>query len=405
MVAPSVIRAHESSELHIKLVNPLAAKKRMCHALLFPEIKNLGYVRDYLKEYSMFGSGTSPRKVSLSEPVTASAPCRIDSGGTWDIKALALPLERIQPVTINIALTLRTRVFLNPYRPGWIKVSSKGFYRTEEAQKGEAPFDSPFGLFFAALAYFDLGGVHIHIESDFPVKSALGGSSTALVALLKAISRLYVRFGERPMTRKHILYLGYQLEDAVNKGKCGIQDQAAAVYGGVNQWVWKHSTPTIPFKRESLLDGHGRRQLSKRILVAYSGIGHNSSRINQRWINEFLSGKTRAGWEKVNTIVQDLGEAIKHKDWREAARFLREEMALRKKITPDALMPLTEDLILEAEDLGCGARFAGAGGGGAIWALGEKENIEKLKERWMSTLEPIKGGKILDCTIDSRGVK
>ena len=353
----------------------------------------------------MFGSETSYRNISFSDTVMASAPCRIDSGGTWDIKALALPLERIQPVTINIALTLRTRVVLNPYRPGWIKVSSKGFSRTEEAQTGQAPFDSPFGLFFAALAYFDLGGVHIHIESDFPVKSALGGSSTALIALLKAISQLYVRFGERPLSRKQILYLGYQLEDAVNKGKCGIQDQAAAVYGGVNRWVWKHSTPTIPFKRESLLDSHGRRQLSDRLLVAYSGIRHNSSRINRQWVNDFLSGKTRNGWEKVNAIVQDLGEAIRHQDWREAALFLRKEMALRKEITPDALMPLTEILINEAEDLGCGARFAGAGGGGAIWALGEREKIKKLKKRWASTLGPIKGGKILDCTIDSLGVK
>ena len=351
----------------------------------------------------MSGIDSPPGNVFITDPVMASAPCRIDSGGTWDIKTLALPLERIRPVTINMALTLRTRVVLNPYRSGWLKVSSKGFSHSEEAQEGQVPFDSPFGLFFAALTYFDLKGVHLHIESDFPVKSALGGSSTALVALLKAISQLYVRFGKRPLTPKHILYLGYQLEDAVNKGKCGIQDQAAAVYGGVNRWVWKYSTPTTPFKRESLLNSDGRRQLSERILVAYSGLGHNSSRINQKWVNDFRSGKTRAGWEKVNAMVQDLGDAIRKKDWNEAARCLRKEMALRREITPDALIPLTEDLILMAEELGCGARFAGAGGGGAIWALGEKEKIMKLRKRWVSILAPIKGGKVLDCTIDGRG--
>lgn len=334
----------------------------------------------------------------------ASAPCRIDSGGTWDIKALALPLERIQPVTVNMALTLRTRVVLKTYRSGWIKISSKGFSRIEEAQAGKVPFDSPFGVFFAALTYFDLSGLHVHIESDFPVKSALGGSSTALVALLRAISKLTVRSGKRTLTPKHILYLGYQLEDAVNKEKCGIQDQGAAVYGGVNRWVWKYSTPSFPFKRESLLNSDGQRQLSERVLVAYSGRGHNSSRINKRWVNDFRSGKTRAGWEKVNAIVQELGEAIRFKDWREAARCVREEMALRREITPDALIPLTEDLITAAEGLGCGARFAGAGGGGAIWALGERAKIKKLKKRWVSILAPTKGGRILDCAIDGRGV-
>jgi D-glycero-alpha-D-manno-heptose-7-phosphate kinase len=352
----------------------------------------------------MQGIDTFYDNISISDPVMASAPCRIDSGGTWDMKALALPVERIQPVTINMALTLRTRVVLNPYRLGRIKISSKGFSHIEEAQKGEVPFDSPFGLFFAAVTYFNLSGLHIHIESDFPVKSALGGSSTALVALIKAISKHRVSIGERPLAPMHILYLAYQLEDAVSKGKCGIQDQAAAVYGGVNRWTWKYSKPTFPFTRESLLTRAGQSQLSERILVAYSGRGHNSSRINQKWVNGFFSGKTRAGWEKVNAIVQDLGEALRLGNWAKAARCVKKEMALRREITPDALIPLTDDLIREAEGVGCGARFAGAGGGGAIWALGPVKKIKKLRKRWTSILAPTKGGKVLDCAIDSRGV-
>ena len=82
-------------------------------------------------------------------PIKTSAPCRIDSGGTWDIKAFALPLEHIRPLTINIALDLRTTVKLLPYKRGWVKISSDNFESSESYQASSAPFNSQFGIFFA----------------------------------------------------------------------------------------------------------------------------------------------------------------------------------------------------------------------------------------------------------------
>ena len=40
----------------------------------------------------------SVQRVLKDQEVEASAPCRIDMGGTWDIKSLALPLQRVEPV-------------------------------------------------------------------------------------------------------------------------------------------------------------------------------------------------------------------------------------------------------------------------------------------------------------------
>ena len=207
------------------------------------------------------------------------------------------------------------------------------------------------------------------------------------------------------MTRKEILHLGYHLEDAVSPGKCGIQDQAAAVYGGVNQWIWRYESPRSLFRRQRLLDRVGQRELSEHVLLAYSGRSHVSSRMNQAWIKDFLSGKTRAGWVKVNDIVKGLGPTIQSKAWKDSARLLREEMAVRREITPDALIPITERLIRQAEELGCGARFTGAGAGGSVWALGERERIGTLREIWRETLAPVKGAGILACEVDPHGVR
>jgi D-glycero-alpha-D-manno-heptose-7-phosphate kinase len=150
---------------------------------------------------------------------------------------------------------------------------------------------------------------------------------------------------------------------------------------------------------------NGQRELSKRILVAFSGKSHASLRINRTWINGFLSGVTRSGWVKVNEVVNSLSSAIKAKEWDKAARLLKKEMAIRREITPDALIPLTEELVDRAENAGCGARFAGAGGGGTVWALGEMDRIRDLRKIWEGILTPIRGGRVLDCAIDPRGMR
>jgi D-glycero-alpha-D-manno-heptose-7-phosphate kinase len=348
---------------------------------------------------------SSAGKILKNRRVKASAPCRVDSGGTWDIRSMALPMQAIEPVTLNIALSLRTRVDLLPYEDRMVKVSSEGFPDTGPHDFNTLPFDSSFGLFYAAISYFGFHGLEVRITSDSPSKAALGGSSTALVALVKALSKLAVLAGKPSLQQKDILHLAYHLEDSTSSGKCGIQDQAAAVVGGVNLWRWQFGDRRMPYERRALLDRKGQEELSDRLLVAFSGKSHVSTRINQGWLDGFLSGKTRAGWIEANGIVRRLAQALADRKWDQAASLLREEMAVRRDITPDALIPVTTKLIQQAEQAGCGARFTGAGAGGSVWALGEKIRIQDLKSIWKLRLAPIRGAGILDCTVDPRGVR
>ena len=108
---------------------------------------------------------------------------------------------------------------------------------------------------------------------------------------------------------------------------------------------------------------------------------------------------------EVNGVVDLLADALEKEVWDEVAELLKEEMAIRRKITPDALIPITEELISQAENIGCGARFAGAGGGGSLWALGEKDRIRDVRRMWDKTLAPVRGGRVLECAVDSNGVR
>lgn len=337
-------------------------------------------------------------------PVTASAPCRIDAGGTWDIKALALPLEGLKPTTVNLALNLRTYASLGPYRAGWIRVSSDDFDAVEAYPHDRVPFNSQFGLIFAIVSFFGFHGIEIVIRSKAPVRAGLGGSSTAAVAAVKACSVASSMLKQRDLEEADILLLAFHLEDAVNMGMCGLQDQGAAVFGGVNRWAWNYSRKGEPFEREPLLDVKGQGELSRRILVAYSGITHVSARINRLWIEQFLRGETRPQWVELNSIVSRFAQHIRQQEWSKGARELRNEVAMRREITPQAFTPTTSRLIQESERLGCGARFAGAGGGGTVWALGEIDDIQSLRERWARILRQTKKGRILECAVDPVGV-
>jgi len=338
-------------------------------------------------------------------PIKTSAPCRIDSGGTWDIKALALPLEGVDPVTVNLAINLRTYVTLLPYKSGWVRISSDNFDTQEAYPLDKAPFNSQFGLFFAIASFFRVHGLEIEIRSTSPVNAGLGGSSTAAVATMKAFSVVKRLLSENEIEKEDILHLAYHLEDAVNGGMCGLQDQGAAVFGGVNKWSWNYSKRERPFKRESILDENGQKEISKRILVAYSGRRHLSARINKLWIEKFLRGETRSGWIEVNKIVNRFALHIKERRWNKAAQELINEVAIRKKLTPEAFTPIITRLIEESEKAGCGARFTGAGGGGTVWALGEIDTIQRLREIWTHILKGTKKGGILECNVDPTGVR
>ena len=347
----------------------------------------------------------SVKKFLQNENISASAPCRIDAGGTWDIKAMALSFERYQPATFNIALNMRTKVSLLPFRDGMVRITSEGFPDGISLNSRNIIFSGPFSIFFAAVNFFGFSGLEVKINSESPVKSALGGSSTALVALIKALAKLNESIGNRRrFSKKDILNLGYHLEDGISGGNCGMQDQAAAAYGGVNGWFWNYSSRAMMAKREKLLDKDGMKQLSKRILVAYSGKCHVSAATNRKWLNNFLEGKTRKGWLEANTVVRELIESVKSRKWLESVSLIKEEMKLRRRITPDALIPETSKLIKDAEKKGCGARFAGAGAGGSVWALGEPEDINRLKNKWEMDLAKINGAYILQCAVDPNGV-
>jgi D-glycero-alpha-D-manno-heptose-7-phosphate kinase len=331
--------------------------------------------------------------------IITSAPCRIDAGGTLDIPLFYYTLRHLKPCTFNIALDMRTRVCLNPYSSGQVKITSKGF--TEACFPAEnLPFDHPLGLMFAIVSYYRVSGLHIRIESSSPPRSALGGSSTAAVALISALTHLI----NQPVSQNQMASLAYQLESNVARVSCGIQDQLAAIFGGVNAWHFEASPSEKPFVQETLILPNEYPSLEQHILIAYCGEPHESKDINGQWVEQFLTGTTRKKWEQIVLQTQAFNNALIHNDWPRAVAALRSEVDIRMQMTPDVFDKTGLELRQAAIDNHCAARFTGAGGGGCIWAIGETKKIDILRDVWLNILNQYPDASLLQNKIADCGV-
>jgi D-glycero-alpha-D-manno-heptose-7-phosphate kinase len=346
------------------------------------------------------------QKVLESAPVTASAPCRVDMGGTLDIRTFSCPLRHLGPCTVNIALDLRTTVRIAAYRRGRVRASSRGFQDAEFAA-GEAPFRHPLGLMFAVAAFFKAEGVHIAIDSASPPRSALGGSSVAAVALVGA----FMQAGRRPADRptacagRSVALVAHAIEEGIAGVPCGFQDQLAAVFGGVNAWHWLAPPEAAVFRRETLIARRGLRGLERHLLAAYVGVPHASVDINGRWVRQFVSGRLRQEWSDVVACTRSFAEALRRRDYAAAGAAMNREMDLRRRMTPAVLDGIGRRLVAAARRCGCGARITGAGGGGCLWAIGPVDAIERLKPVWQDILSARRQAHLLEARVAAEGFR
>lgn len=343
------------------------------------------------------------RKILESAPIEASAPCRIDMGGTLDIKTFHLPLRRLNPCTVNAAINLRTRVRIHPGVPGQVRVSSAGF-ESVSFPEDAAPYNHPLGLMFAIAAVFGVSGIHIDINSASPPRSALGGSSAAAIALVAALSRLLEKAGEKPLARKQVVLLAHAIEESVAGVPCGFQDQLAAAYGGINAWYWGNAMNAGGFQRKVLVAKPFHHDFSRHMLLAYCGIPHASRLINRIWVDRFIEGATRKEWESIVDHTHRFCQALRDRQYQRAANFMNLETAVRRQMTPDVLDDMGIKLIEAARKQDCGGRFTGAGGGGCIWAIGETGAIDSLRKDWEKILAQKSEARLLDVRIDPDGL-
>ncbi len=331
--------------------------------------------------------------------VHSSAPTRLPCGGSTDHRLAGLVCRSWLPATVNIAIDLRAKITLRPYDAGRVFVDMEGV-GTKELVPPQLPLKGPFALVSALVCHFGVHGVHIEIRTDFPYQSGLGGSGAVSVALIGALH--FALNGECPLEENYpsIVQLAHNIEDSLF-GNTGMQDQAAALFGGVNLWEWEYSD-VLRFSRREILSDPSH--LEDHILLAYPGRPHPQSRKGSRILDSFKENGALATFASISELARQFAGHLETGDLRSAGAAVTAEYHLRSTLIRVAR---TKDLNLieAAGDSNCGVGVTGHGGGGCIWAIGDKEDIDGLRAKWSSAFDERKEGGLLPMKITVEGLK
>jgi D-glycero-alpha-D-manno-heptose-7-phosphate kinase len=337
--------------------------------------------------------------------IIASSPCRIDpAGGTWDLKLFSLPYYLFSPSTVTFSIDLRLYVYLRPFMKGWIRVVEGN--KKEKFRFSEMDFTSQFGLIYPLIAYFGFNGLEIEIKSTFPKYSGLGGSGVLTVTTISALNEVLQSETYESLKLNEIIHLAHEIEDGMHYSYTGLQDQCAAAYGGIHQWLWNYRDPIENFTIKNLLEPIDFPELESRIVLAYLGEGHNSHKANIAQVNSFLQGKLRNKWMRIKDITDDFAQAISEKAWDSAIALMQEENDIRCLIAENRITKLGKRLETVTKNLDSGFAIAGAGNGGCVWSLCSNKIIAlKLRKMWKKILDNVPRARILSSKIANEGTK
>jgi len=289
--------------------------------------------------------------------IMARAPVRnADLGGWRDTRLFS------SGKVLNMAIRLYTYVSLLPMKEEGIRIESHDIGGSEYVRNmRDIEYAGALGLLKAAVGSSGArGGFKLIVRSEAPPASGLGSSAALGVATLGAL----YRYQGKSLLPHQVAMNAQRLETELLKLECGVQDQLASAFGGINfievNYPNARVTP-VPVSDATLCD------LETNMLVVYTGRSHFSSGTHKRVIANFEKGQPRVlrAFEGLNKTAEMGLEALMRGDIHSYADALNVNWGYQKQLDATITNPLINDLQRRAERAGCiGFKLNGAGAGG-----------------------------------------
>lgn len=316
--------------------------------------------------------------------IMARAPVRsADLGGWRDTRLFS------SGKVLNMAIRLYTYVSLIPMDEDGFQIESHDIGDSEYVRSvRDMEYSGALGLLKAAVGSSGAkGGLRLIVRSEAPPASGLGSSAALAVAVLGG---LYNHLG-RNFLPHQIAAKAQQLETEFLKLECGVQDQLASAFGGINFIEVKYPSATVtpvPVSDAMLCD------LESNMLVIYTGKSHFSSGTHKKVISNFENKDVRVlkAFDGLDTTAEMGLEALVRGDIKAYAEALNINWGYQKQLHESITTPQVDDLQRKAEKLGCiGFKLNGAGAGGTavmICARNTQKAILKMIESDFPEMTP-----------------
>jgi D-glycero-alpha-D-manno-heptose-7-phosphate kinase len=265
---------------------------------------------------------------------------------------------------------------------------------TTDAPPGRHP------LLEAALCHWAPPASHLEVTlgSDVPPGSSLGTSASVVVALLAALNA----FSGDGADRAALARSAHEIETVDLHLQSGVQDQAAAAFGGANVVdIAPYPTFTVRQLRTSpeTWDALGRR-----VVTVYLGARHDSSAMHETVIKR-LAGDDSYAEELLSPLraaAEDAATALVAGDLDAYGDAMIHNTHAQSGLHPALVSPTAQEVI----DLGrrhgaVGWKVNGAGGsGGTVSLIGPDDPGDMLR-----ALERLNGVTVLALQPSSQGAR
>ena len=331
----------------------------------------------------------------MSKVIRARAPLRIGiAGGGTDVDPYA---SEHGGLVFNTTIDRYAYCTLIPNDTDEMTVVSPNYGTMTEKLELPMKYDGTAeDLIRAVVNHFSVTtGFKVFVRSDVPPGSGLGGSSTLMVAIIKAFSE----WKKVKMTKYELAALAYHLErEEIGLGG-GKQDQYAAAFGGFNMMYFTSEGVEVkPLRlKDSVL-----KELEERCILCYTGKARESASIIDEQVKDLKKDTSKEeAYDESKRLAASIAKALKLRDIDGAAALLNLAWAQKKKFTSKISNKTIDTLYDVAMNNGAlGGKVSGAGGGGFMFficAPGKRDKVcRKLTEH---------GAEIMEFSFDPKGAR
>ncbi|MBI5843511.1 MAG: GHMP kinase [Deltaproteobacteria bacterium] len=212
-------------------------------------------------------------------------------------------------------------------------------------------------------------GVEITTLADVPSEgSGLGSSSSITVALLHAL----FTYKNKLVTAEDLARMACDIEISRAQKPIGRQDQYAAAYGGVNEFVF-HEDDSVTRLPVSVSDSVFRR-FSSSLLLYFTGITRKADVILSEQSKNAEDADKFDFQRRMAELVGPFRAALETGDIAECGRLLDENWRMKQQMAKGISNEKIEAMYGAAKNAGAlGGKVAGAGGGGFLMLLVPRE--------------------------------
>jgi D-glycero-alpha-D-manno-heptose-7-phosphate kinase len=302
----------------------------------------------------------------MNRIVNSVAPIRICDNGAWTDTWFARH-GKVFNIAVYPYVEVQMRVF--PAGSGArITIHAENYGDKYSIEKPCGHYDK-HPLLEAAFDYMGIPddiAVAVSIFSEVPAGCSTGTSSAVSVALIGALDTLT----PGRMAPHEIAIAAQKIETELLKQQCGIQDQIASAFGGIN-YIEMHEYPNASVSPIRVPDAIWW-ELERRLSLVFVGETHSSSAMHQMVIRELEgAGPDCAKLAPLRLTAEKSKSALYRGDFDALGRAMIENNQAQANLSPALIGPSHQEIIGIARSSGAvGWKVNGAGGqGGSVTIL------------------------------------